>query len=99
MLNAIDFIEANLDDSSLTIEQIAKAINLSPFYFARNFKKEFGISPHCFILNKRLERAKIFLRGDLPIAQIAQMCGFSDQSHLTRVFKQYLGFTPGKLQK
>jgi len=97
MLNAIDFIEANLDDSSLTIEQIAKAINLSPFYFARSFKKEFGISPHCFILNKRLERAKILLRGDLPIAQIAQMCGFSDQSHLTRVFKQYLGFTPGRI--
>ncbi len=98
MLNAIDFIEANLDDSSLTIEQIAKAINLSPFYFARSFKKEFGISPHCFILNKRLERAKILLRGDLPIVQIAQMCGFSDQSHLTRVFKQYLGFTPGRLK-
>jgi len=97
MLNAIDFIEANLDDGSLTIEQIAKAINLSPFYFARSFKKEFGISLHQFIINKRLERAKKLLRSDLPIAQIAQMCGFSDQSHLIRLFKKYFGFTPGRL--
>ena len=97
MLNAIDFIEANLDDSSLTIEQIANSINLSPFYFARNFKKEFGISPHQFIINKRLEKAKKLLRNHLPIADVAQMCGFSDQSHLTRLFKKYLGFTPGKI--
>jgi len=97
MLNAIDFIEENLDDRSLTIEQIAKSINLSPFYFTRSFKKEFGISPYQFIINKRLERAKKLLRGDFPIAEIAYMCGFSDQSHLTRVFKKYFGFTPGKI--
>ena len=97
MLNAIDFIDANLDDTNLTIEKIAKAINLSPFYFARSFKKEFGISPHCFIINKRFERAKKLLRGNLPISEIAYICGFSDQSHLTRVFKKYLGFTPGKI--
>jgi len=97
ILRAIDYIEANLDNSKLTIEQIAKELNLSPFYFARSFKKIFNIAPHSYIQSLRVERARELLKKDIPNSIVAQMSGFSDQSHMIREFKKYLGFRPSQI--
>ncbi len=81
---AIDYIQAHLDQD-LSLEQIAAVINISPNYFASLFKRATGTSPHQYVIQQRVERAKLMLlKTDLAIADIALQVGFSSQSHLTQ---------------
>jgi AraC family transcriptional regulator len=94
----VDYIEAFID-RELTIEKLAKLASMNPIYFARVFKKRLGVSPHQFILFKRIERAKEMLAySDAPIVDIALATGFSSQSHLSSTFKQVVGATPGNFR-
>ena len=96
---AIEYIYANYSDTNLSVEKIAKKLNLSVYYFVRSFKKHFGVTPHRFILSLRVEKAKqMILKTDESFALIAKLCGFSDQSHMIRVFKKILGYKPGILR-
>ena len=93
-----DFIEENLS-SSLSLEDLARACNLSPSYFARRFKSATGVPPHQYLIQKRVERAKRLLRGSLPIIEVALECGFSHQEHLTNVFRRATGQTPAVFRR
>lgn len=89
-----DFVLAHLNQD-LSLSALAQQIGFSPYYFARLFRRATGESPHQFVLSQRIERAKRLLREtDLPLAQIALVGGFANQSHLTQTFKRYLGTTP-----
>lgn len=91
---ALDYIEANLNGTS-TLAGIAEAAGLSPFHFARQFRLATGVSPHQYLLIRRIDRAKeLLLRGDRPIADVAVEVGFCDQSHFNRYFKRLSGMTP-----
>jgi AraC-like DNA-binding protein len=69
---------------------------LSPYYFARAFESEIGVPPHAYLEGVRIRKAREFLdRGD-TIVSAALSVGYSDQSHLTRRFKRFLGITPGQ---
>ncbi|MBV8882715.1 MAG: helix-turn-helix transcriptional regulator [Chroococcidiopsidaceae cyanobacterium CP_BM_RX_35] len=95
---AIDHIHTHLDQE-LTLEQIAAVINISPTYFASLFKRATGISPHQYVIQQRVERAKMMLlKTDLAIADIALQVGFSSQSHLTQQFKRFTGITPKQVR-
>jgi AraC family transcriptional regulator len=95
---AIDYIHTNLD-RDLSIEQIARIINISPTYFASLFKRATGTSPHQYVIEQRVERAKLLLlKTDLAIADIALQVGFSSQSHLTQQFKRLTGVTPKQVR-
>ena len=95
----IEFIYNYYNDTTLSIEKIARIFNLSPYYFVRSFNKHFGITPHRFILSLRVEKAKqMILKTNESFSFIAQMCGFSDQSHMIRIFKKILGYKPGILR-
>ncbi|MDA3922863.1 MAG: AraC family transcriptional regulator [Salinisphaera sp.] len=93
-----DFIDAHLD-ASLNLRDIAATAGLSEFHFQRMFQASFGVSPAVWVSSRRTSRAKELLKGTAPIADIAVQCGFSDQSHLTRVFKRMKGITPGVFRK
>jgi AraC family transcriptional regulator len=68
---------------------------MSPHYFSRLFKKTTGFTPHQYVINCRIEKAKDLLKkGKLSIAEIAKEVGFVDQSHLHRYFKRKVGITP-----
>lgn len=86
-------IEDNIE-KPLTLQRLAAIAGLSEFHLQRMFRASCGVSPHAWILHRRLARAKAALAGNAPIAQIATSCGFSSQSHLTRVFKAMIGATP-----
>jgi AraC family transcriptional regulator len=89
-----DYIEANLD-RALTLEELARVMHISGYHFLRQFKLRFGMAPHRYVINRRLELAKELLaKDDLPIKEIAVRAGFSDQPHMTRVFRRYLETTP-----
>ncbi len=93
---ATDYIESHLDED-LSLETIAMAPAMSPFRFARAFKKATGQSPRQYVIHRRIERAKALLRtGDQDLAQIAQRTGFSTQSHFTDVFRRVCGTTPAR---
>lgn len=90
-----EFLEAHLDEE-MDLDRLAAVAGLSKFHFARAFKAQFARSPMREVQARRLERAaRLLARTRLPISEIAQSCGFSDQSHLTRSFRAAFGQTPG----
>ena len=96
---AIDYIHAHLE-RDLSLAEIAQVVNISPTYFASLFKRTTGISPHKYVVQLRVERAKLLLsKTNLAIADIALQVGFSNQSHLTRHFKRLTGATPKQFRK
>jgi AraC family transcriptional regulator len=82
--------------ANLTVEYLARQVDLSPAHFARAFKETTGHAPHRYLLTLRLEWARRLLDAPNPVlSEIAQRTGFSDQSHFTRLFKREFGITPG----
>lgn len=95
---AIDYIQNHLD-RDLSLAEIAGVVNISPTYFASLFKRAMDIAPHQYVIQQRVERAKLMLsRTDLAIADIALQVGFSSQSHLTQHFKRFTGMTPKQVR-
>jgi AraC-like DNA-binding protein len=93
------YIEAHLSDS-IELVQLSAIAGLSVFHFARQFKQSAGVSPHYYLVGRRIERAKALLaETDLSLSEIAFATGFSDQSHLTRHFRQMIGVAPGQFRR
>lgn len=81
---------------NVSIEEIASACNLSRSYFIRAFRETTHRTPHQWLLERRIDRARDLLKhSDYSLSEIAIACGFSDQSHLTRIFSQWVGVPPG----
>lgn len=78
----------------LSIEKLAKMIDLSPFHFARMFKLSFGEPPANYITRVRIEKIKLALEERQPLSEISLQTGFNHQSHMTQNFKKFTGFTP-----
>ena len=94
-----DYVDANLD-AALTIEDLAAVSGLSPYHFARMFRKSVGEAPHKFVLRRRIELAMTMLRsGQYAVAEIAHATGFSSQAHLTTRFRAMTGVTPAKYRE
>jgi AraC-like DNA-binding protein len=95
-----DYIDANLEGGNLTIARLAKVACLSRFHFARAFKAAVGNSPHKYVSEHRLERAKKLLtREDQSLLDIAVALNFSSQANFTRAFRNGTGVTPGQYRR
>jgi AraC family transcriptional regulator len=93
---ARDTIKSHLE-GELSIEQLAQECRLSVSHFAKAFARSTGISPHRWLMQRRVEVAKdLMLTTDSSLVEISLRCGFSDQSHFTRVFAEAAGETPGR---
>ncbi|WP_033048980.1 AraC family transcriptional regulator [Sinorhizobium meliloti] len=77
------------------LEELAKLAGLSRAHLIRAFRKEFHITPHAFLTDKRVREAKALLRRGWSAADTAYHCGFADQAHFSRHFKARTGVTPG----
>ena len=90
----LDYIDAGLA-GEIKLANLAGLLNMSPFHFGRMFKQSMGISPHQYVIQQRLERAKHLLkRSDRTIIDIALECGFNSHSHLSKQFRKVMGMTP-----
>jgi AraC family transcriptional regulator len=95
----IDYIKANLTQD-LSILDLATLTGMSESHFSRSFKRSVGIAPYQYLMQQRVERAKQLLEQRLlAISTIALDCGFANQTHLTKVFRQMTGMTPKAYQK
>lgn len=95
----LDLIEARLDDN-LSVDELAREACLSPFHFLRAFAGTVGRTPYQFLVDRRIDRAKMHLRQKkLSLAQVAQVVGFSTQSGFSRAFYKTTGITPGEFRR
>ena len=93
-----EYIEAHLG-LRMQLTELAAVAGLSIHHFAREFKHSTGVTPHAYLTRRRIERAREMLaRTQSPLSEIALATGFSDQSHLTRHFRQFFGTTPGEFR-
>ena len=90
----MDYVDEHLAED-LSLAELANVVSLSAFHFARLFKRSTGYAPHQYHIRCRIKRSKqLLLDRELTIAQIAQVVGFSSQSHLNYHFKRIVGLTP-----
>jgi AraC-like DNA-binding protein len=98
ILRARDYLREHYAQA-VSLDQLAALAGMSPFHFARSFRKVVGLAPHAYLLQRRIAEAKRLLVGGASIAQTAFACGFTDQSHLTNRFRAVLGVTPGQYRQ
>ncbi len=95
----LEFLDAHLQDG-LDLKALAGAVNLTPSTFTRHFRRSFGVAPHAFVMERRLDRARRLLgETATATAEVAAVCGFSDQAHLTRLFARRFGTTPAAFRR
>jgi AraC-like DNA-binding protein len=92
---AAEFLADNCT-RTLTLDEICAAAGLSASYLIRAFRKHYGMTPHQYLVNRRIQIGRARLRDGHPIADVAYETGFSDQAHFQRAFKQFLAVTPGQ---
>lgn len=91
---ALTYIAQNYQ-RDITVEKIAEACNLNRTYFGRMFKKTIGHTPQEYLTRFRMARAIDLMRStDYPISRIAQMVGYPNPLHFTKVFKKEFGISP-----
>lgn len=96
---AKQYIEDNFD-RQIKLEDIADSVYLSKIYFHNIFTEYVGISPHQYLIDCRIEKAKKLLwNSDIPICEVAEKSGFGCQQYLNKVFKKKIGMTPGSYRK
>lgn len=94
---ARDYLIENFD-SDIGLEELAKVAGLSRAHLIRAFRKEYHITPHAFLTDRRVLVARQLLREGRMPADVAAECGFADQAHFTRHFKSRTGITPGQFR-
>ena len=78
------------------LEQLASIASMSKCHLVHLFHKEMGLPPHAYQIQLRVARARVLVAAGVPLAEVATMTGFADQSHLTRLFKRVVGMPPGQ---
>jgi AraC-like DNA-binding protein len=87
-----------MDDQTLarpSLNELSEMAGMSPLQFLRAFRQSYGLTPHAYLVQRRIARAQSLLLRGQTIAQVATLTGFSDQSHLSRHFRRILGISPG----
>ena len=94
-----DYIQCNLQ-SAVSLEQLSMMAGLSTSHFARAFKQSTGTSPHQYIIEARLTRAReLICNSDMTLSKIAEKAGFSSNSHMTATMRRCWDVTPTQLQR
>lgn len=96
---AVEYIHEHLHEN-LSLTEIAENLEMSQYYFCRLFKQSTGVTPHQYLIQQRVERAKQLLRQpDLAITRIALECGFSNLSHFAKYFRKHTGVSPKRFRE
>jgi AraC-like DNA-binding protein len=90
------YVDAHLNEK-ISVQTLANVTGLSIYHFARAFKQSEGLTPHDYLVQRRVKYAqKLLSNSDLPLSEVALAAGFSDQSHFARRFREYVGVAPSR---
>lgn len=90
----LDYIEAHLDQP-VTLDELARLVDLSPYHFIRMFRREVGATPYRYVCDRRIARARALLaETELPIAEVARLCGFVRHAQFSAAFARAVGIAP-----
>ena len=78
------------------LEELSALAGMSKCHLVHLFHHEMGLPPHAYQIQLRVARARVLIAAGVPLAEVATMTGFADQSHLTRLFKRVVGMPPGQ---
>ena len=92
-----DYIHDNIREN-ITIDDLSRVANISKFHLIRLFCRQFGLTPHKYIINHRINKVRNALKKGMSATDVAHQFGFFDTSHLNRHFKQAYGITPTQYQ-
>lgn len=92
--NIVEFMQAKFSED-ISLDNLAEIAMCTSYHLIRLFRNKVGMSPHAYLVQLRLEKARELIDRGQSIADAALLAGFSDQSHLTRKFKKRYGLTPG----
>lgn len=96
---AVQYIRANVG-KSITLEELAGTVSLSPFYFSRRFKRQTGFSPMEYVINTRIDQSKILLiRSTKPVEEIAWEVGYASAGSFINLFTRRIGISPTRFRK
>ena len=94
-----EYIDVNLA-SALSLSEMADQLDMGPCHFARAFKESVGVSPHQYVLRRRIERALQLLKGSHPsLAEMSRELGFSSQGHFSTAFHRFVGVSPSSYRE
>jgi AraC family transcriptional regulator len=94
-----EFIDEHLAEE-ISLATLAGLVDLSLFHFARTFKQSFGMPPHRYHMERRMDRARSLLRRSaFSVTQIGSQIGFRETSSFTRAYRKFAGVTPGKYRR
>ena len=95
----IEFIDDHLS-APISLSQLSQAAGGSPFHFARAFRNAVGVTPHQFVLRRRIDRARALLaQPDTSLEDVASDCGFRDREHFSKTFLRLMGATPSRYRR
>lgn len=95
----LEYIESDLE-REITLRELSGILDLSPYHFARMFKYTMHTAPHRYVLDRRIERAKVMLRANVAsLLEVSLSTGFCDQSHFSSTFRRAVGITPKEFQR
>lgn len=90
----VAYIEEHLG-RPIRVAELSQVVYRTQAHFSRLFKQTFGLPPHAYVLRRRIEvAARLMSESDIPLCQVALKCGFTDQSHFCKRFRQHMGATP-----
>lgn len=94
----VEFINNHLQED-LSLERLAEEVNYSEYYICRVFKKVTKYTLTNYIIEKRVEKASHYLKGELPINKVAEKVGFNNYSYFYKTFKKYMGIGPAEYRE
>jgi AraC-like DNA-binding protein len=93
------YVDAHLNDK-ISVQTLADIAGLSMYHFARTFKQSEGLTPHDYLVRRRVMYAqKLLADSDAPLSAVALAAGFSDQSHFARRFRECVGIAPSRYRQ
>ena len=93
------FVTEHISDK-LSLQDLSDSVGLSTFHFLRAFKRSTGKTPHDYVLEQRIEKAKLLLRGrEESVREVGLLVGFSHGSHFARAFRKHVGATPREFSR
>lgn len=94
----MELVRTRIDDApadNVLLEELAVLAGVSQFQLIRGFKRLTGLTPHAYLVPRRLHHARIMISKGITLSECAYAAGFADQSHMTRLFVRAYGFSPG----